>query len=310
MPFNPDCNMGFTAMGRLGVLEIAVELTRRRCPGAVVSHAAVSRLTLRVRRVPRYHGAMHRSLRSLRRALDDLSWALLPGHCVLCDQPTFAPTDLCAPCDRALPWIDAACARCALPGTDRCCVDCRRNPPPFDRAIAPLRYAEATIGIVHRLKFAGSRVDARVLGALLARRVGRTSERLPDVIVPVPLGSARLLRRGHNQAALLARWVGAELAITVDYRSCTRIRQTPPQTGSSRAARLRNLAGAFAVDRSFAGRRVAIVDDVLTTGSTVAEVARTLRAADAESIDVWCAARTVPASHIVARTRGPDERDC
>ena len=252
---------------------------------------------------------MHRSLRWLRRRFDDLSWALLPGHCVLCGQPSFVRADLCAACDRALPWIDAACERCALPGSAACCVECLRHPPPYDGAVAPLRYADPTIGIVHRLKFAGGRVEARVLGALLARRV-RSAARLPDVIVPVPLGSVRLLRRGHNQAALLARWVGAELAIAVDYRSCIRIRQTPPQTGSSRATRLRNLAGAFAVDRSFAGRRVAIVDDVLTTGSTVAEVARTLRAADAESIDVWCAARTVPASHIDPRGRGTDERDC
>jgi len=207
-----------------------------------------------------------------------------------------------------MPWIDAACEHCALPCSASLCAECRGHPSPFDGAIAPLRYAEPTIAIVHRLKFHGSHVDARVLGGLLARRIRDAARSLPDVIVPVPLGSARLLRRGHNQAALLARWVGHELEIPVDYRSCTRTRETPPQTGSSRAARLRNLAGAFAVDRSFAARRVAIVDDVLTTGSTVAEVARTLRGAAAESIDVWCAARTVP--HIDARPAGTPERGC
>ena len=253
---------------------------------------------------------MQRSLRWIRRRLDDLSWTLLPGQCVLCDQPSGERADLCAACDRALPWLDAACSRCALPGAEALCDECRCHPPPFDRAIAPLRYAAPVIGMIHRLKFAGSRIDARVLGGLLARRIHDSVHDAPHVIVPVPLGSARLLRRGHNQAALLARWVGDELAIPVDYRACTRIRQTPPQTGASRATRLRNLAGAFAVDGSFAGRRVAIVDDVLTTGSTVAEVARTLRAAAAETIDVWCAARTVPASHIDPRAGGTYERDC
>jgi ComF family protein len=253
---------------------------------------------------------MHRPLRWIRRRLDDLSWVLLPGHCVMCAQPSEVPADLCAACDRALPWIVAACVRCALPCDAACCTDCRRLPPPYDRAVAPLRYVEPTIGMIHRLKFAGSRVDARVLGGLLARRVRAETGCRPNVIVPVPLGRARLLRRGHNQAALLARWVGDALDIAVDYRSCTRIRETPPQTGSSRAARLRNLAGAFAADGSLAGRHIAIVDDVLTTGSTVAEIARTLRAAGADTIDVWCAARTVPASHIDARTGGTPDRDC
>jgi ComF family protein len=155
------------------------------------------------------------------------------------------------------------------------------------------------------MKFGGSRVDARVIGGLLAEylRDAYADAPLPDVIVPVPLGRARLWRRGHNQAALLARWIGAALRIPIRYDACTRTRPTPPQAGLSRTARLRNLAGAFDVIESFEGRRVAVVDDVMTTGSTVAEVARTLSAAGARSIHVWCAARTVSMSHIEARAR-------
>jgi len=255
---------------------------------------------------------MRRIPRPLRRVADALLWALLPGHCLMCDQASERRADLCDACSDALPWIDRACVRCALPSDASYCADCQRRPPPFERAIAPLEYADATIAMVHRLKFGGSRIDARVLGTLLAARV-RTAYAdapLPDVIVPVPLGRARLLRRGHNQAALLARWVGAALAVPIDYVSCARIRHTTPQAGLSRAARLHNLAGAFEVVGSFAERRVGIVDDVMTTGSTVAAVARALRVAGAASIDVWCAARTVPASHSDVRARGIDHRDC
>jgi len=255
---------------------------------------------------------MVRIPRPLRRAADTLVWALLPGRCLLCDQASERRADLCDACRDALPWIDRACVRCALPSDTPYCNDCLRRPPPFDRAIAPLAYADATVAMVHRLKFGGSRIDARVLGTLLAARVraAYADAPLPDLIVPVPLGRARLLRRGHNQAALLARWVASALAVPVDYTSCSRIRHTTPQAGLSRAARLRNLAGAFEVTGSFAERRVALVDDVMTTGSTVAAVAQAFRAADAASVDIWCAARTVPVSHADVPSRGIDDRDC
>ncbi len=154
--------------------------------------------------------------------------------------------------------------------------------------------------MVHRLKFNGSRIDARVLGHLLADaiRAAYTCEPLPQLILPVPLSRARLLRRGHNQAALLARWVGGALDLPVDYHACRRVRNTPPQTGLRRSARLRNLAGAFSANGALADLRVAIVDDVMTTGSTVTALARVLLAAGAAEVHVWAAART-PEPHCV-----------
>jgi ComF family protein len=149
--------------------------------------------------------------------------------------------------------------------------------------------------MVRRVKFGGSRVDARVLGSLLAEHVEASYQgaQKPDVIVPVPLSLLRLLRRGHNQAALLARWVGRGATLRVDYDLCERTRHTRAQTGLSRAARLRNLAGAFAVRRPVADRCVAILDDVMTTGATAAALTRVLLAAGARAVHVWAVARTM-----------------
>lgn len=146
--------------------------------------------------------------------------------------------------------------------------------------------------MVHRLKFRGSRIDARVLGGLLASAVARAySDRpMPDVIVPVPLSRRRLLRRGHNQAVLLAQW----LNVPFEPMMCERIRDTPPQAGLSRTLRLRNLTDAFTTSGRFDDRCVAVVDDVMTTGTTVASLARTLLAAGAKEVHVWTAARTLP----------------
>ena len=148
--------------------------------------------------------------------------------------------------------------------------------------------------MVHRLKFRGSRIDARVLGGLLASAVAAAyaAQPMPDVIVPVPLSRRRLMRRGHNQAALLAQWLGA----TFEPTACERVRDTPPQAGLSRTLRLRNLTDAFATRRRFDDQCVAVVDDVMTTGTTVASLTRTLLAAGAKEVHVWVAARTLPPS--------------
>lgn len=150
--------------------------------------------------------------------------------------------------------------------------------------------------MIHRLKFHGSRIDARVLGALVASRVADTygAAPLPDLVVPVPLSRRRLLRRGHNQAALLARWLVGALDTTFTTDVCWRVRDTPPQAGLSRSARLRNLTDAFAARRRLDDLRIAVVDDVMTTGTTVASLTRTLLEEGAREVHVWTAARTLP----------------
>ena len=248
---------------------------------------------------------MRYELSHLRRRLDTFVWALLPGICILCNARSNVAADLCEACRISLPWIEHPCRRCALPlsESDReVCAACHARPPPFLRTIAALRYVEPVTRMIHRLKFNGSRIDARVIGGLLAERIHSAyrSGEMPDLIVPVPLNRARLLRRGHNQSALLARWVGPAIDIPIDFRSCQRIRHTPPQTGLRRTARLHNLADAFGVTRSFAGISVAVVDDVMTTGSTVTALTRTLIEAGADEVHIWAAARTPQPDSVTA----------
>ena len=239
---------------------------------------------------------MRSDFTALRRRLDSLVWALLPGVCILCNARSHVMADLCEACRVALPWIERACRHCALPLTDgeQICAACRAHPPPFARSVPALRYVEPVTRMIHRLKFGGSRVDARVIGSLLAARIRDEyrHEALPDVVVPVPLSRERLRRRGHNQAALLARWVAGSIDVPIDHRGCRRIVHTQPQTGLSRSARLRNLTDAFSAVRPFTHLRVAVVDDVMTTGSTVTALTRTLLAAGADDVHVWIAART------------------
>ena len=231
---------------------------------------------------------------TVRHRLDQLLWALLPGICILCDSNSRMAADLCEHCRDALPRLSSPCRRCALPvsnAADTLCDTCRSHAPPYSRTIAALQYAAPVTRMIHRLKFRGSRIDARVLGGLLASVIADSyaDQPLPDLIVPVPLSRRRLTRRGHNQAALLARWLG----VPFDPLACERVRDTPPQAGLSRTRRLHNLTDAFATSRRFDDLCVAVVDDVMTTGSTVAALTRTLLAAGAKEVHVWIAARTL-----------------
>ncbi len=235
--------------------------------------------------------------KQIRHCFDTLLWTLLPGVCILCNARSHVAADLCQACCRALPHVAQSCHRCALPlaSVDAIlCAKCLAQPPPFVRTVAALCYVEPVTRMIHRLKFAGSRIDARVIGSVLAMRLNEAyqGDSLPDVVIPVPLSRERLLKRGHNQAALLSRWIGSGTGVPVDYRGCRRIRNTPPQTGLNRNARLRNLTAAFSVAHPLQDLRVAIVDDVMTTGSTCTALTHTLLAAGAAEVHIWVAART------------------
>jgi len=143
------------------------------------------------------------------------------------------------------------------------------------------------------LKYDGQLANARVLGTLLGRSVRRAGLHLEvDALIPVPLHPHKLAERGFNQSIEIARWVARESGRPYDRASLRRTRDTRPQVGLPLTERLDNLQGAFAATGSLRGRRVAIVDDVVTTGSTARECAWTLRRAEAAAVQVWCVART------------------
>ncbi|MDP1673066.1 MAG: ComF family protein [Burkholderiales bacterium] len=214
----------------------------------------------------------------------------LRGHCLLCG--TVAErAGLCGGCVRDLPWLDAAvCRSCAHPLPEPgLCGRCIADPPHYDQVIAACRYAYPLDALIQSYKYRGRLAAASTLAALLA---GRIRSR-PDLIVPMPLAAQRLRERGFNQALELARIIGRQLNAPVDAGLCIKSRDTAPQTRLPWKARRKNIRGAFVVLGSLEGCHVAVVDDVLTTGATLSELARNLKRAGAARVTGYVVARTV-----------------
>lgn len=221
--------------------------------------------------------------------------ALLPGRCALCGGA--ARELLCAPCAAELPWNRVACPRCAKPQNAPAaflCGRCTVKPPPFEQAWSAFRYAWPVSAAVHRLKYHADFRSARWLGGAMAQALSRRTEPLPELLLPVPLHHWRLHRRGYNQAVELAQALGRALSLPVEAGAAERVRATEDQIGKSAVQRRRSVKGAFAADPArLRERHVALVDDVMTTGSTLAELAAECRRAGAARVEVWTAARAV-----------------
>jgi ComF family protein len=218
--------------------------------------------------------------------------ALLPARCLLCGGAGVDGLDLCAACGAALPWNRTACARCGLPlpAPEPACGRCLRAPPAFAATFAPWRYAFPLDRLLPRLKFHGD----LAAGALVAGRMLEASRAAPrpQALVPVPLHRARLRERGYDQALELARPLARGLGLPLRLDLLQRIRATAAQSDLAAAARRRNVRGAFAAGaRTGVPAHVARVDDLMTTGATLGECARVLRAAGVARVDVWVAAR-------------------
>ncbi len=216
---------------------------------------------------------------------------LFGGSCFLCRGA--ARDILCAQCDADLPRLDAAlCPRCALasPG-GAVCGRCLTHPPSYDATAAALAYRFPADVLIQALKFRGELALAPLLGSLLA---GRVSGKGVDLLVPVPLAPRRLRERGYNQALEIAREVATVAGLRLAPEACRRTRETSEQMGLALDERERNVRGAFDCPQLVGGATVAVVDDVMTTGATLAEVAAALKRAGAERVLNWVVARTFP----------------
>lgn len=223
---------------------------------------------------------------------------LYPPTCLLCGAPGAEGIDLCPACLDALPWNRSACRSCGAPlprpdgGGTHVCGQCLIQPPPFDATLTPFLYRPPLDWLIQGFKFNQRLPPGRLLGALLARHLAEHVTALPQLIVPVPLHPARLRERGYNQALELARPLARHLDVPLAGGLVRRVRATATQSLLSGAERRRNVRGAFEVVRPLPAGHVAIVDDVIATGSTVGELARVLRRAGAERVEVWAVART------------------
>jgi ComF family protein len=222
---------------------------------------------------------------------------LFPPYCCLCDTQTHSSMDICTSCLQMLPNVGQACICCALPmsrsSASTRCGKCISQEPHFTHTIAPYRYYYPVDYFVQRLKFMGEQKYGRLMGELLAAEVLRQGlAEMPQLLLPVPLHRSRYRSRGFNQADIIAKYCGAKLNIAVSTHHLKRIKNTTPQTALSKAKRHKNIHGAFVLNTSLLPSYVALIDDVMTTGSTAREVASTLLSGGVRRVDVWVVART------------------
>jgi ComF family protein len=220
---------------------------------------------------------------------------LLAGNCELCATRLHGTNILCQACEDSLTRPENNCEICAaeLPSGDHShtCGRCQKQPPSFDYVSAALVYAAPADGLIHDLKYNNKLYLARTLGDLLADSIIQNHEDLPDVLLPVPLHRARLRKRGFNQSLEIARQVHRRLGVKIDAHLVNRVHNTDPQTTLAPKHRARNVKHAFMAMKPVEGKRIALIDDVMTTGHTVNAVARVLKIAGAKEVLVWVVAR-------------------
>ena len=220
---------------------------------------------------------------------------LLPPTCILCGNPGFNSRDICYSCYTHLPRNNLCCYQCAeiletgaVP--PRLCGRCLSQSPAFDQTFAPFIHQGAIRHLISNLKFSANYKNARLLGLLLAEYLEQNAQR-PDLILPIPLHKARYRDRSFNQAIEIARTVSKELKIPLDLSSCKRHIDTPHQTQLSAKQRRKNIKNAFSLIKPIHAEHVAILDDVMTTGSTAHELAALLKKSGVTQVDVWVCAR-------------------
>jgi ComF family protein len=234
---------------------------------------------------------------------------LFPSRCLLCHKTIVSQSDngnhesieICPECLAKLPYNEVSCRRCAVPLVaevegERLCGRCIKKLPAFDYAYSPLHYEDDVIRLMHQFKFREKIAFSRTLGEIMLecwqmKTMKSGNVDTPDCLLPVPLHKSRMRQRGFNQSIELSRVIAKKLNIPIEYDAVSRTRSTSAQTGLNSTQRRKNIKGAFKVVQKIPAKHVLIIDDVMTTGSTVNELARILKKAGVEQVGVLCLAR-------------------
>lgn len=217
--------------------------------------------------------------------------------CVLCDADNRAV--VCMACEQSLTKsADASgCRQCGLPSNNNAtCGQCLSHPPHFDATLAAFEYRFPLDRLVQSFKFHADLKLVDFFVESMRARIAVANPAFhppPDLLVALPLANGRLKERGFNQSALLADGLARRIGVPTAHGAMLRIRDTPPQSGLAREARIKNVRGAFDCVGALSGKHVAIIDDVMTTGATLSEAARVLKLAGASRVDAWVLSRAV-----------------
>lgn len=223
----------------------------------------------------------------------------LAGRCLLCGAASHSNIDICNPCRADLPWLEPGCSRCAVPLPDpddhALCGQCLTQPPAFQRTEAGWRYQPPLAQLIAAYKYQHKLSYGRSLSLLMAGQLvtAYTGSAFPDLVTAVPLHWWRHLHRGFNQSEMIARLLAGTLQLPY-LPLLQRTRPTTAQQTLDAEQRRRNLRHAFRCLTPLHGERIALVDDVMTTGATANELSQTLLKAGAGEVHIWCLARTPP----------------
>ena len=237
--------------------------------------------------------------------LRSLSQHFLPSKCLLCAS-TLPNGLLCLGCQLDLPHLSHKnlCQQCGLQieSLSNFCGHCLHHPPLFERSIIPFAYEYPLNGLIHQFKYRRHLTCGKLLGHMLAAHLKQCALdddawHAPDLLIPAPMHWLKRWQRGFNQAEFLAQHVARELDIPLATRIVKRSHKTPAQKELTRAERQQNLRKAFAISEKnrahITGKRIAIIDDVVTTTATVRELSQLLIKAGAKEVQVWALARTM-----------------
>ncbi len=224
--------------------------------------------------------------------LDNLSNALFKQNCLLCASPQANIHALCIACQHELPLHpSSSCPQCGLASDGNICGRCISSPPDFDATQAVFLYAYPINAMMQRYKYGSMLNLSQTFGQLLSEKILLKSV---DLVIPMPMHPARIKERGFNQAHEIAKVLTKNHAEKLDYKSVIRQKLTPPQASLPLKERVKNIKGAFKVEAHLTGKRIAIVDDVMTTGASLNELAKMLKRAGASHVECWVVARTLP----------------
>ena len=221
---------------------------------------------------------------------------LLDASCVLCGDAVTRSTSLCKPCQNDLPILGNTCNQCGIPlessHETQICGQCLQQPPAVDYTLSLYHYEAPIDYLITQLKFQQQLPYAAILGYLLEKFVLKMNVLdLPDALLPVPLHSKRLVKRGFNQSLEISRPVANTMKLPILLNTVQRKRDTLMQVDLSAKERRKNVKNCFKLEKVPEYQHIVIIDDVVTTGSTINELAKLLKAAGVEKVGVWSIAR-------------------